>query len=95
MKLFNKKTAGLVALAALSGLAFASAADSDFSDIVTKIQGWTDGSLGKVLSLAIFVVGIASGVVQQSLMAAVAGVAGAMIVHYGPNIIINVFGALV
>ena len=92
---FNKKLAGIVGLAALSGVALATAADTDFSAMVTQLTNWTDGSLGKALALAIFVVGMAAGVVRQSLMAAVAGIAGAMVLSYGPAIITNVFGATI
>ena len=92
---FNKKLAGIVGLAALSGVALATAADTDFSAVVTQLTNWTDGSLGKVLALAIFVVGMAAGVIRQSLMAAVAGIAGAMVLSYGPAIITNVFGATI
>ena len=92
---FNKKLAGVVGLSVLSGVALATAADTDFAAVVTQLTNWTDGSLGKVLALAIFVVGMAAGVVRQSLMAAVAGIAGAMVLSYGPAIITNVFGATI
>ena len=79
-----------------TGAAFAlTSSDSDFADIVNMLTKWSEGTLGKTLALAMFIVGIAAGITQQSVMAAVVGVAGAMVMSYGPTIVGNVFSALV
>ncbi len=97
-----KKVAGVVgvsSLALVAGLAMAAAnnanTDTTFAPIVTLLENWAGGTLGKVLAMAIFVVGIAAGVVRQSVMAAVAGIAGALVLGYGPSVIDNIFTALI
>ena len=78
-----------------SAESFAGTADTDFSAIVTKVNDWATGTLGRVLALAIFVVGIAMGIVQQSVIAAAVAVAGALILNYGPPIITGIIAAVV
>ena len=88
----------IVAAGALvaAGAVFATTStDTDFTSVVTLLTNWATGTLGKTLSLAMFVVGIAAGITQQSVMAAVVGIAGALVMNYGPTVITNVFGALI
>ena len=63
--------------------------------VVTLLTNWSQGTLGRTLALGMFIVGIAAGIMRQSIMAAVAGVAGALVMNYGPNVIDSIFGALV
>jgi conjugal transfer pilus assembly protein TraA len=93
----NKKNLLIAAaVIAASTAAMASAStDTDFQTIVTLLTSWSTGTLGKTLAIGMFVVGIAAGVVRQSLMAAVAGVAGALVLNYGPGVIDSIFGALI
>ena len=63
--------------------------------MVALLTGWSQGTLGRTLALGMFVVGIAAGIVRQSVMAAVAGIAGALVLNYGPTVIDSVFGALI
>ena len=86
---------GIVAVAA-AGVAFATTStDTDFASVVTLLTNWSQGTLGRTLALGMFVVGIAAGIVKQSVMAAVAGIAGALVMNYGPTVIDSIFGALV
>ena len=75
--------------------AFAGTADTDFTAIATKLNDWATGTLGRVLALSIFIVGIAMGIVQQSVTAAVVAVGGALILNYGPSIITGLISATV
>lgn len=99
MKLLKKLTkyvAGTAVGMAVVGVATAAtSASADFDTIVTLLKDWSEGSLGKVLALAMFIVGIAAGIVRQSVMAAVAGVAGALVLAYGPTIIDSIFTATI
>lgn len=71
------------------------AADTTFDTIHTTLEGWAQGSLGKVISVATFIVGVAMGVVRQSVIAAVVGVGSAMVMYYGPGVINSIFSALI
>jgi conjugal transfer pilus assembly protein TraA len=75
--------------------AVAGTADTDFSVIATKLNDWATGTLGRVIALSIFIVGIAMGIVQQSVVAAVVAVGGALILNYGPPIIMGLISATV
>lgn len=68
---------------------------SEFSDIYDLLTGWSKGTLGKVMAVGMFLVGIGMGIVKQSVMAAVTGVGGALVLNYGPAVIDNVFTALI
>lgn len=91
------KTAALALGLALivPGLAIAGTGGTEFNDIYDLLSNWAKGTLGKVISLAIFMVGIAAGIVRQSVIAAVAGVAGAMVMYYGPGVIENIVTAVI
>lgn len=67
--------------------------DSTFDEIYDTIVGWSEGSLGKVIAIAAFLVGMAAGIMRQSAMAVVLGLAFALIFAYGPTIINNIFTA--
>ena len=102
MKLNNLKTAkvalalALVAAAGVASMAVATTStDTDFAAVVTLLTNWSQGTLGRTLALGMFVVGIAAGIIRQSVMAAVAGVAGALVLNYGPGVIDGIFGALI
>ena len=60
---------------------------SEFSEIWDLIQGWSQGFLGRILALGALIVGIAFGLVRQSVIAAVVGIAMAIVLQYGPNVI--------
>ena len=94
----NKKLASIAGVAAFiaASAAFATtSSDTDFNQVVGLLTGWAQGSLGRTLALGMFVVGIAAGIMRQSVMAAVAGVAGALVLNYGPGVIDTIFGALI
>lgn len=95
MNALLKKLLVGAAIITVSTAASASTADTTFNDIVTKLTDWAEGSLGKTISLAMLVVGIAAGIVRQSVMAAVAGVAGALVMSYGPAVLTGIFTATI
>ena len=91
----NMKSFGKAALASAlligAGAAFAGASGatggSEFEGIWDLIQGWSQGYLGRILALGALVVGIAFGLVRQSVIAAVVGIAMAIVLQYGPDVI--------
>lgn len=61
--------------------------DITFNPILNEVTKWAEGSLGKLLALAAFIIGMGIGLVRQSVMAVVVGLAFAMVMAYGPTII--------
>ena len=101
MKLIsNIRTAGkkfglpMLASMMVAGSAMATAngsGDATFNSILTQVEGWATGSLGKLLAISAFIIGMGMGLVRQSAMAVVLGIAFALILGYGPTVITNIF----
>ncbi len=85
----------LAALVVFQEASLAGTDGDDFADIYTKLEAWSKGTLGKVIALGMFLVGLATGVVQQSIIAVVIGISGALSLYYGPAIINSVVSALI
>jgi conjugal transfer pilus assembly protein TraA len=85
----------VLGLCMVSVEALAGTADADFSAISTKLTDWATGTLGRVIALAMFIVGIATGILQQSVAAAVVGIGAALILNYGPAIITGLISATI
>lgn len=77
----------LVAVASTSALA---GTDTTFDTVYAEIRGWAEGSLGKLLAVSAFLIGMGIGLVRQSAMAVVLGLAFALIFAFGPGIIDNI-----
>ena len=67
------KFATPVVLGASASAAMAGTGGSEFSDVATLLEEWSQGVLGKILALGALIVGIAFGLVRQSVVAAVIG----------------------
>jgi conjugal transfer pilus assembly protein TraA len=78
------------ALAATGG-----ASSGDFDTISTLLEDWTEGSLGKVVALGVFVVGGVASIVQRSLMYGAVGAGSAVAMAYGPDILTSIFTATI
>lgn len=90
----NKKALITLALFAVALALNASAAsDSTFSEIVDKLTTWMTGSLGTTFSLGALAVGLAIGVVKQSIMSVVTGVSVALSASLGPGVLQGLFTA--
>lgn len=82
----------LVALLTLvSGIAFAGNQGAEFDTIYQMVRGWLEGTLGKVLAMGAFGIGMAVGIVKQSLMALAIGIGFAVVLAYAPAIIDAIF----
>lgn len=64
--------------------------NSAFGNAENVLVGWTQGSLGQLLAITFFVVGLGFGIARQSLLAAATGVGAAFVVYYGPEVITNI-----
>lgn len=92
-----KKTVILAAAVAalVSAQAFAGPGGSEFTTVYDQVSGWTNGVLGKTLAISSLLVGLGIGVLKQSVMAAVTGVAMALVAGFGPSVIDGVITAAV
>lgn len=84
----NLQTALLIAVAAMLPLqAMAGAGGTEFTQVYDQLTGWANGTLGKVLGVAALLVGLGVGVIKQSVIAAVVGIAMALTAGFGPGVI--------
>ncbi len=79
--------ASLVAAAALPAAVMAGSGGTEFDGIWTLVTDWTQGSLGRVISGVLVLVGIIGGIARQSLMAFAVGIGGGVGLFYAPTII--------
>jgi len=77
-------------VAVVTGVAVAGDGGAEFDVAVTQMVDWLEGGLGQLLSLAALAVGLGIGIVQQSIMAVVVGIAMAIAVFYGPGILTGI-----
>jgi conjugal transfer pilus assembly protein TraA len=75
--------------------AMAGAGGTEFDDIYDLLVGWTQGTLGKIVALGMFMVGMSAGIVTQSIVSVVVGIAGALVMYYGPTVIGGVITGLI
>lgn len=94
------KTGGRYAIpmtiAAMPAIAMAGAGTgggAEFDEIWDTLEGWVQGTLGRIIALTMIVVGIVFGVAKQNIMAFVMGPAAGIGLFYSPAIIENVMGA--
>ncbi|MBG6083005.1 TraA family conjugative transfer protein [Rubrivivax gelatinosus] len=66
---------------------------NDFDAVTTRLQNWMQGSLGKTFALGSLAVGLAIGVVKQSVMSVVVGAAVALSASIGPDVLSSIFTA--
>ncbi len=58
--------------------AFAGTGGTEFDDVWDTLTDWTQGTLGRIISGGMIVVGLVAGIVRQSLMAFAIGIGGGM-----------------
>lgn len=68
---------------------------SQMDSLLTEILSWVEGPLGTILAIAAITVGLGMGVMNQSVLAAVTGIAFAAVVSYGPDILQGITGSSV
>lgn len=83
--------AALMAVAASSG---AGQDNAEFTSLWDLLEGWATGTLGKVIAIATLLVGMAIGIVRQSVIAVVVVVAIAVALVFGPGVINGIFTAV-
>jgi len=71
----------------------AAGAGGPLGDVYTSLTEWTKGSVGKVISMGMILVGIVGGIARQSLMAFATGIGGGLGLYNADTIIDTVFNA--
>lgn len=85
----------LAASMSFAGTGGGGGSDTTFESIQTMLQNWVEGSLGKVVALGAFGVGLVTAIVKQSLMFVAVGVGLAVAAYYGPSILLGLFSATI
>jgi len=76
-----------MAAALVPEIAFAGTGGSEFDAIWTTLTDWMQGTLGKIASGAMILVGIIAGVARQSLMSFAVGIGGGIGLYNTPGVI--------
>ena len=79
---------------AWASAALAGTGGTEFTDLYTTLQGWSQGYLGKTIALGAFIVGMGMGIARQSIMAIALGIGAGMAVQYAPTIIDSMVTAI-
>jgi conjugal transfer pilus assembly protein TraA len=83
----------LVAAALLLPDLATAGADTTMGDVVTQLENWCTGSMGKVVALGMMLVGLIGGIARQSLMSFAVGIGGGLGLANAPTIVGNVLTA--
>lgn len=70
-------------------------ADAPFESLLGMLVAWSTGALGKSFAIAAFLVGLGIGILKQSIVGFVVGMAMALVLAFGPGVIIGIFSATV
>lgn len=99
MKLMKLKNAGKyaagAALLAASNAAMAATTGNEFKSLSDMLKAWAEGYLGLALALAAFVIGLAVGLMKQTIMPAIVGIGVGLAATLGPTIIGSFFTAII
>ena len=80
----------LFGVALATGLVMAGGTGT-FDQPVTTLQGWLQGSMGKLFSIGALAVGLGIGIVQQSVMSVAVGTGIALAASAGPTVLAAIF----
>lgn len=97
MKFLTRKNVAVMAVMGLivANAAYAGDQGTEFNEVWETLIGWSQGTLGKIISVAMMLVGIIAGVAKQSIMAFAMGIAAGLGLFYAPTVIDGVVSATV
>lgn len=64
-----------------------------FDEVWITIKDWTQGTLGRIVAIAMILVGIVAGISRQNLMGFAMGIGGGMGLYNSPTVIESIMGA--
>jgi conjugal transfer pilus assembly protein TraA len=95
-----ERTVLTLAVVALASLALtlpesvlAGAGGTEFQGAYDMLTGWMTGILGRIIAVTFIIVGLVAGVMRQSIMGFVVGVAAGLGVFVAPDIIDSIVTA--
>lgn len=91
LTLVKKHGLFLLLCSMVMGTALAGTDGAEFETMYDMVVGWTEGTLGKLLAVVAFLIGMGMGVIKQSILAVVLGIAFALTLAYAPAIIDAIF----
>ena len=91
MKKFLLAAVAMVAAGSAMAGTGATGNAADFQSALTMLTDWSTGTLGAVISVAVVLVGLGIGILRQSVIAVVAGIAAAIVLSQGPTILTAMF----
>ena len=74
---------------------FAAKTGTEFKTVSDMLQKWAEGYLGMTIALAAFIIGLAVGLMKQTIMPCIVGIGVALASTLGPKIIISLFTAVI
>ena len=74
-------------------MALAGAGGAEFQGAYDMLTGWMTGILGRIIAITFIVVGLVAGVMRQSIMGFVTGIAAGLGVFLAPDVITNIVSA--
>jgi conjugal transfer pilus assembly protein TraA len=83
----------LAPLLAAAGEGTGDTTGTEFLVVYELLTGWMTGLLGKIVAVSFILVGLVAGVMRQSIMGFVVGVAAGVGMLVAPNIIDTLFTA--
>jgi conjugal transfer pilus assembly protein TraA len=84
------------AMAALmAGDALAGTGTGTFDQVYQTVTDWTQGTLGRIITLAMIVVGIVAGIGRQSLLAFATGLGAGVGMYNAPDIVDSILQATI
>lgn len=89
------KYAAVVALALTANLAMAATTGAEFKGLADMVSGWSEGYLGMALGLTAFLIGLAVGLMKQTIMPCIVGLGVGLAATLGPSIIKGMFTLIV
>ena len=89
------KYVAVVALALTANLAMAATTGAEFKGLADMVSGWAEGYLGMALGLTACVLGLAGGVMKQTILPCIVGLGVGLAATLGPGIIKGMFTLIV
>ena len=79
--------AALIAVALTANVAMAATTGQEFKGLADMVTGWSEGYLGMALGLTAFLIGLAVGLMKQTIMPCIVGLGVGLAATLGPGII--------
>jgi len=83
----------MFAVLAMMALSVVAGNDNTFGGPVNTLTSWLTGTMGKLFAIGALAVGLAIGIVKQSVMAVAVGVGIALAANAGPAVLGAIFSA--